>query len=130
MVRKMCFTCSKCKSTIFQSFTNNKFVSPRSCSTDGCRSHSFYPEKSTCDMVDVQKIRIQEDDLGSNNLPRYLDCELREDLVGTCAVGTQVCDKENCEAMRTRSPSSFLHSSIKLFETQYISYIGKRWSCL
>lgn len=115
MVRKMCFTCSKCKSTTFQTFTNNKFVSPRSCSTDGCRSHSFYPEKSTCDMVDVQKIRIQEDDLGSNNLPRYLDCELREDMVGTCKVGTQVNNRENWETMEIEPSFPFKKIVIKIF---------------
>lgn len=85
------FRCMKCRKEIPRVFCDGKFSPPMSCTIQGCKSRSFIPERSSAQLMDFQKIRIQElasaDNHEEGRVPRTVECELTEDLVDCCIPG-------------------------------------------
>ncbi|KAL3683899.1 hypothetical protein R1sor_001921 [Riccia sorocarpa] len=88
LVTHMDFTCLKCRNVTPRRFTDGIFSPPTCCSTGGCKSRTFNPERASAKAVDFQKIRIQEILSSSGHeegrIPRTVECELTEDLVDSC----------------------------------------------
>ncbi|GMN39082.1 hypothetical protein TIFTF001_008313 [Ficus carica] len=91
LVVQMSFDCAKCKTNISRIFPDGKFSPPTICDMNGCKSKFFVPIRSTAQMIDFQKIRIQEllkpEDHEEGRVPRTVECELSEDLVDACIPG-------------------------------------------
>lgn len=91
LVRQLNFRCMKCATEITRVFCDGKFSPPMSCDTQGCKSRTFTPNRSTAELIDFQKIRIQEiassDNHEEGRVPRTVECELTEDLVDCCIPG-------------------------------------------
>jgi DNA helicase MCM8 len=88
------FICERCGARIPMIFPDGRWKVPTKCnysSSDGnCRSKIFIPDRRSADCVDWQRIRIQEiitDYKDSGRIPRTIECELTEDLVGICVPG-------------------------------------------
>ncbi|AQK94356.1 minichromosome maintenance 8 [Zea mays] len=85
------FRCMKCRKEIPRVFCDGKFSPPMSCTIQGCKSRSFIPDRSSAQLMDFQKIRIQElasaDNHEEGRVPRTVECELTEDLVDCCIPG-------------------------------------------
>ncbi|EXC16277.1 DNA replication licensing factor MCM8 [Morus notabilis] len=94
LVVQMSFDCAKCKTSISRIFPDGKFSPPATCDLNGCKSKIFVPIRSTAQMIDFQKIRIQEllkpEDHEEGRVPRTVECELSEDLVDACIPGDVV----------------------------------------
>ncbi|XP_039837931.1 probable DNA helicase MCM8 isoform X6 [Panicum virgatum] len=91
LVLQLKFKCMKCTEEIKRLFCDGKFSPPMSCDTPGCKSRTFTPDRSSAELIDVQKIRIQElasaEGHGEGRVPRTVECELTEDLVDCCIPG-------------------------------------------
>lgn len=93
LVTRMGFKCSRCATSIVRAFPDGKFFAPTKCSTEGCRSKTFLPDRSSEDTktVDFQTIRIQEimeaESRESGRVPRTVECELTGDLVDLVVPG-------------------------------------------
>ncbi|CAD6333579.1 unnamed protein product [Miscanthus lutarioriparius] len=91
LVQQLEFRCMKCGKEIPRMFCDGKFSPPMSCIIQGCKSRSFIPDRSSAQLVDFQKIRIQElasaDNHEEGQVPRTVECELTEDLVDCCIPG-------------------------------------------
>ncbi|CAD6271896.1 unnamed protein product [Miscanthus lutarioriparius] len=91
LVQQLEFRCMKCGKKIPRMFCDGKFSPPMSCIIQGCKSRSFIPDRSSAQLVDFQKIRIQElasaDNHEEGRVPRTVECELTEDLVDCCIPG-------------------------------------------
>jgi len=91
LVLQLKFQCMKCTEKIKRAFCDGKFSPPMSCDTPGCKSRTFTPDRSSAELIDVQKIRIQElasaDGHREGRVPRTVECELTEDLVDCCIPG-------------------------------------------
>ncbi|KAL5546223.1 hypothetical protein UlMin_005910 [Ulmus minor] len=94
LVIQMSFECVKCKTKILRIFPDGKFSPPLVCDLNGCKSKIFNPIRCTAQMIDFQKIRIQElqklEDHEEGRVPRTVECELSEDLVDACIPGDVV----------------------------------------
>lgn len=94
LVVEMTFDCAKCKSSIKRIFPDGKFSPPAMCNLHGCKSKTFVPIRSTARAIDFQKIRLQEllksESHEEGRVPRTVECELTEDLVGACIPGDVV----------------------------------------
>ncbi|KAK3445343.1 hypothetical protein EUGRSUZ_A01177 [Eucalyptus grandis] len=94
LVVEMTFDCAKCKSSIKRIFPDGKFSPPAMCNLHGCKSKNFVPIRSTARAIDFQKIRLQEllksESHEEGRVPRTVECELTEDLVGACIPGDVV----------------------------------------
>ncbi|OQU78151.1 hypothetical protein SORBI_3009G166400 [Sorghum bicolor] len=90
IVLQMKFRCMKCGKEIPRVFSDGKFSPPVSCTIQGCKSRSFIPDRSSAQLMDFQKLRIQELASADNHegrVPRTVECELTEDLVDCCIPG-------------------------------------------
>ncbi|XP_066362627.1 probable DNA helicase MCM8 isoform X2 [Miscanthus floridulus] len=91
LVQQLEFRCMKCGKKIPRMFCDGKFSPPMFCNIQGCKSRSFIPDRSSAQLVDFQKIRIQElasaDNHEEGRVPRTVECELTEDLVDCCIPG-------------------------------------------
>ncbi|KAA6403293.1 MAG: putative DNA helicase MCM8 [Streblomastix strix] len=90
LVIEATFVCLRCEARITMAFPEGRYRSPSKCYTDGCKSHIFNIDKRSIQAVDWQKIRIQEiitDYKDSGRVPRTIECELTEELVGSCIPG-------------------------------------------
>ncbi|KAA6384926.1 MAG: putative DNA helicase MCM8 [Streblomastix strix] len=90
LVIEATFVCLRCEARITMAFPEGRYRSPSKCLTDGCKSHIFNIDKRSIQAVDWQKIRIQEiitDYKDSGRVPRTIECELTEELVGSCIPG-------------------------------------------
>ncbi|CAL4901187.1 unnamed protein product [Urochloa decumbens] len=91
LVLQLKFQCMKCGTKINRVFCDGKFSPPMSCDTHGCKSRTFTPDRSKAELIDFQKIRIQElasaDNHEEGRVPRTVECELTEDLVDCCIPG-------------------------------------------
>ena len=61
LVTEMEFLCCKCGAAALCRFPDGKYAPPASCSTDGCRSRTFAPDRPSATSTDFQKIRVQVD---------------------------------------------------------------------
>lgn len=91
LMADMSFTCTKCGSSMKVEFPDGRFAPPTSCGGEGCRSRSFQPDPTNARCIDWQKLRLQEllgaDQQQQGKVPRTVEVELRDDLVGSCVVG-------------------------------------------
>ncbi|KAH7866667.1 hypothetical protein Vadar_023432 [Vaccinium darrowii] len=94
LVVLMEFSCTKCRTDITQYFPDGKFTPPSKCKMIGCKSKTFIPGRSTAQLLDFQKIRLQEllksEHHEQGRVPRTVECELTEDLVDACIPGDVV----------------------------------------
>ncbi|XP_059427817.1 probable DNA helicase MCM8 [Corylus avellana] len=94
LVRQMSFNCAKCKTEITRIFPDGKFSPPASCTFDRCKSKTFNPIRATAQTIDLQRVRLQEllkpEDHEEGRMPRTVECELTQDLVGACIPGDVV----------------------------------------
>ncbi|KAF1881316.1 hypothetical protein Lal_00023352 [Lupinus albus] len=94
LVVAMSFECIKCKQPIMRIFPDGKFSPPSTCNLNGCKSRIFNPLRSTAQIIDFQKIRVQEllkpEDHEEGRMPRTVECELTQDLVDACIPGDVV----------------------------------------
>lgn len=92
-VTSMQFRCTKCEAQMFVKFPEFRYTPPTRCSTERCRARYFEPMHGTAEIVDYQKIRIQElkDRDGLNRdegrIPRTIDVDLCDDLVDSAIPG-------------------------------------------
>ena len=94
LIVRATFVCQRCEARIIMNFPEGRYASPEHCTTPGCKSKVFIPDRRAIDAVDWQKIRIQEivtDFKDSGRIPQTIECELTEELVGTCVPGDVVC---------------------------------------
>ncbi|KAH7821450.1 DNA replication licensing factor MCM8 [Monocercomonoides exilis] len=94
LIVKATFICARCETRIEFPFPEGRWDMPQSCPTPGCRSKIFNPDRRSIVAVDWQKIRIQEiitDFKDSGRIPRTIECELTEELVGACVPGDIAC---------------------------------------
>ncbi|GFZ11107.1 minichromosome maintenance 8 [Actinidia rufa] len=95
LVIQMSFSCTKCGADIQRNFPDGKFSPPINCNNyPGCKSRTFNPIRSTAQLIDFQKIRLQEllksEHHEEGRVPRTVECELTEDLVDVCIPGDVV----------------------------------------
>ncbi|PSR98198.1 DNA helicase [Actinidia chinensis var. chinensis] len=95
LVVQMSFSCTKCGADIQRNFPDGKFSPPINCNNyPGCKSRTFNPIRSTAQLIDFQKIRLQEllksEHHEEGRVPRTVECELTEDLVDVCIPGDVV----------------------------------------
>ncbi|MHA1717609.1 MAG: ATP-binding protein [Promethearchaeota archaeon] len=74
---------------------DDRITYPTMCGIGGCKNSKasgFRLLSNKSKFVDWQQIRIQEspEELTSGNVPRFLDCLLKHDLVDTCRPGNRV----------------------------------------
>ncbi|KAK2959519.1 putative DNA helicase MCM8 [Blattamonas nauphoetae] len=90
LVNECSFECNRCGSKQTMRFPEGRFATPDKCCTSGCRSRAFTPNRQTMKATDWQKIRVQEvisDYRDSGRIPRLMECELADELVGQCVPG-------------------------------------------
>ncbi|KAF6258257.1 MCM2/3/5 family-domain-containing protein [Scenedesmus sp. NREL 46B-D3] len=94
LIVEMTFTCNKCGSSISAAMPDGRFTPPTRCSGDGCRGRAFTPDRTSARCIDWQKLRLQEllgaDQQQQGKVPRSVEVELKQDLVGSCVVGDVV----------------------------------------
>lgn len=94
LVVEMGFTCARCKTNITCTFPDGKFSPPATCRLHSCKSRTFTPIRSAAQLIDFQRIRLQEllqsDNHEEGRVPRTVECELTEDLVDACIPGDVV----------------------------------------
>ncbi|KAL8527636.1 hypothetical protein ACS0TY_005476 [Phlomoides rotata] len=94
LVMQLSFSCAKCGTTITCDFPDGKFSPPTKCEMQACKSRIFNPIRSTAQLIDFQKIRIQEllksEHHEEGRVPRTVECELTQDLVDACIPGDVV----------------------------------------
>ncbi|XP_057371911.1 DNA helicase MCM8-like isoform X2 [Daphnia carinata] len=95
----LAFQCRTCSGVFTYPQTDGKYESPPRCILDRdglqCTGNNFDPLRSSPRnlIVEWQSIRIQEntsENLEIGRIPRAVDCELMQDLVGTCSPGEVV----------------------------------------
>ena len=94
LIVRATFVCQQCGARIVVNFREGRYSLPEKCRTEGCKCRTFIPDRRAIDAVDWQKIRIQEiitDFKDSGRIPQTIECELTEELVGTCVPGDVVC---------------------------------------
>jgi len=87
LVTQMAFSCGRCEAEFEVRFVDGKYKLPTKCTTSGCRSRTFFPNKDTAKMVDSQNIRLQELETASGRVPRSIEIDLEADLVDCCVPG-------------------------------------------
>ncbi|KAF2879292.1 hypothetical protein ILUMI_26884 [Ignelater luminosus] len=96
LCKYMVFKCSSCSGTAIVNQLDGSYSAPTKCPTKGCRAQSnFIPEFTTHTItVNWQTLKLQELvalDQGENGrIPRTIECELTEDLVGCCIPGDDI----------------------------------------
>ncbi|WIA40343.1 hypothetical protein OEZ86_013710 [Tetradesmus obliquus] len=94
LIVEMTFTCNKCGSSVSAAMPDGRFTPPTRCSGDSCRSRAFTPDRCSARCIDWQKLRLQEllgaDQQQQGKVPRSVEVELKQDLVGSCVVGDVV----------------------------------------
>lgn len=95
----LAFQCRTCSGVLTYPQTDGKYETPPRCVLDRdglqCTGDNFDPLRSSPRnlIVEWQSIRIQEnssENLEIGRIPRAVDCELMQDLVGTCSPGEVV----------------------------------------
>lgn len=90
LVAEMNFKCQDCHRNICKRFVQGIYCPPIKCSTQNCKGRQFTPEKVVSKYILYQRVRIQEIEEGeqvSGRVPRCLECEIKEHLVGTVKSG-------------------------------------------
>lgn len=93
MINEMTFQCLDCKQNIPIKFIYGIFNQPTKCINLKCKGIKFNPDKTKAKASLYQRIKIQEieeEDKGSGRVPRTLECELKDNLVGTTINGDAV----------------------------------------
>ncbi|KAM7310313.1 DNA helicase MCM8 isoform X1 [Ixodes scapularis] len=103
-----CLTCGRCQRV---EQPGGYFLPPTSCPSRGCRSRSFRQDAASplTRVVDWQSLRLQEleEFQGGGRVPRILDCELTDDLVGSAVPGDVVTVVGTVELARSEPGSGF-----------------------
>lgn len=99
----MKFLCFDCKRVMVVHFANGMYCPPGKCVNPQCKGKTFCPDKTSASTILFQRIRVQELEDGdsvSGRVPRFIDCELKENLVGTIISGDNVLI---CGTLKTES---------------------------
>ncbi|XP_037526875.1 DNA helicase MCM8 [Rhipicephalus sanguineus] len=108
--RAIGFTCSGCGTEQSVAQPGGYFTVPTCCPERGCRSRTFQEQATSplTQLVDWQSLRLQESDEGTEGgrIPRIIDCELTDDLVGSAVPGDMVTVAGIVELARCDGPSS------------------------
>ncbi|KAF5294396.1 hypothetical protein FQR65_LT10761 [Abscondita terminalis] len=117
LTKESLFKCGNCNGTQVLQHIDNVYSVPKFCPTKGCRAQSKFvctldsPQTRT---VNWQSLKIQEligvGQYENGRVPRTIDCEVTEDLVGFCVPGddvtiTGIIKSHNCA--RKNQPSVF-----------------------
>ncbi|KAK4874713.1 hypothetical protein RN001_014073 [Aquatica leii] len=97
LTKEILFECGNCEGRQVVQQIENTYTLPKGCPTKGCRAQSnFCPilDSPLTRTVDWQCLKIQEL-IGANQyengrVPRTIECELTDDLVGFCLPGDDV----------------------------------------
>lgn len=96
LVTELSFTCSRCGCEFTKPAEEGRFEFPGGCPSK-CKFAKHNLNRDKCKAVDWQRIRLQEDfgelPAGAGTprrMPRTVDCNLKEHLVGTCVPGDVV----------------------------------------
>ncbi|KAL1437989.1 hypothetical protein MTO96_048446 [Rhipicephalus appendiculatus] len=119
--RAIGFSCSGCGTEQSVAQPGGYFTVPTCCPERGCRSRTFQEQVTSplTQLVDWQSLRLQarhdqpspvncESDEGTEGgrIPRIIDCELTDDLVGSAVPGDMVTVTGVVELARCDGPSS------------------------
>jgi DNA helicase MCM8 len=90
IVARVDFVCARCGTHVRMSFPDGRWQIPKRCSNRECKSTNLVPDRRTAECVDWQRIRLQEiitDYKDTGRIPRTIECELTEELVGSVVPG-------------------------------------------
>lgn len=104
------FCCSGCGTQQAVVQPGGYFTVPTSCPERGCRSKIFQEQVTSplTQLIDWQSLRLQESEEGTEGgrIPRIIDCELTDDLVGSAVPGDMVTVTGIVELARCDGPSN------------------------
>ncbi|KAH9366289.1 hypothetical protein HPB48_010296 [Haemaphysalis longicornis] len=110
LYRTMGFCCLGCETRQAVAQPGGYFTTPNSCPERGCRSKFFQEEVASplTQLVDWQTLRLQEleECTEGGRIPRIIDCELTDDLVGTAVPGDVITVTGVVELSRSDTPSN------------------------
>jgi len=93
LVVSMEFVCTRCEGRVRRRFIDGNFNPPTACEGK-CKSRAFTPDVPTGEIINWQKIRVQEivssEQIDQGRIPRTIECELTDDLVDSCMPGDTV----------------------------------------
>jgi DNA helicase MCM8 len=90
IVVRVDFVCMRCNARVRMFFPDGRWQVPKRCYNRECKSTNLVPDKRSAECVDWQRIRLQEiitDYKDTGRIPRTIECELTEELVGSVVPG-------------------------------------------
>ncbi|KAK8783428.1 hypothetical protein V5799_010208 [Amblyomma americanum] len=110
LYRTLGFRCLGCGTVQAVVQPGGYFTTPTGCPERGCRSKSFQEQVASplTQLADWQSLRLQELEEGTEGgrIPRIIDCELTDDLVGAAVPGDVVTVTGIVELARSDTPSN------------------------
>ncbi|GJQ86750.1 hypothetical protein Trydic_g5549 [Trypoxylus dichotomus] len=126
------FKCNTCENIQVVQQLDGIFALPTRCLTKGCRSHNFVPQLTSpfTRTINHQIIKLQEvnaDVQGiSGRVPRTIECDLIEDLVGSCIPGDDVVLTGILKVRNTSEEINSKQSPIYILYIECVSIVNEK----